>query len=124
MSEGIAQVRLDDGTVIYARISEARQPATSGGYRDSGLGDRVTELASGLADTVRGVAQSVRLGLAAAAPDGVRVEFGLELAVQEGRLVSLLANAQGTASVNVTLTWTGGQESSDGSPDESSSSAL
>ncbi|WP_308119138.1 CU044_2847 family protein [Streptomyces sp. JJ38] len=106
MSDGITQLRLDDGTVVWARVSEAQELRPGGGYQDSALSGRVTELASGLADTVRGVVRSVRMGMAAAAPDEVTVEFGLELAAQEGKLVSLLANAQGTASINVTLTWT------------------
>ncbi|WP_431781190.1 CU044_2847 family protein [Streptomyces chumphonensis] len=129
MGEGISQLRLDDGTVVWARISEAQELRPPGGYRDSALSGRVAELASGLSDTVRGVVRSVRMGMAAAAPDEVTVEFGLELAAQEGRLVSLLANAQGTASINVTLTWTergprrGGGDGHGGTPEPGDAAA-
>ncbi|MEE1927623.1 CU044_2847 family protein [Streptomyces sp. TRM 70351] len=111
MSEGITRLRLDDGTVVWARVSEPQElraagaPPPGGGYQDSALGGRTAALASGLADTVRGVVQSLRMGMTAAAPDEVTVEFGLEIAAQSGQLVSLLANAQGNASINVTLTW-------------------
>ncbi|MEV4431537.1 CU044_2847 family protein [Streptomyces sp. NPDC049555] len=105
---GITQVRLDDGTVVWARVSEAQQLRTGGAYEDSsvaGAGRRVAELAGGLSDVVRGVVGSLRMGLAAARPHEVAVEFGIELSAEAGKVVSLLADGSGKASVKVSLTW-------------------
>ncbi|MCC3769041.1 CU044_2847 family protein [Streptomyces sp. UNOC14_S4] len=115
MADGIAQVRLDDGTVVWARISEAHEldkgpegPDGGGGYADSsavGAARRVAGLAGGLSDVVRGVVGSLRPALAAVTPDEVSVEFGIELSAKAGHVISLLADGEGKASINVTLTW-------------------
>ncbi|MBB4891335.1 hypothetical protein FHS39_000335 [Streptomyces olivoverticillatus] len=107
MADGITQVRLDDGTVVWARVTEAQELGGhgGGGFEDSSAAQRVADLAGGLADTVRGVADSVRMGLAAARPDEVSVEFGIELSAKAGRVIGLLADGEGKAAVTVTLTW-------------------
>lgn len=139
MADGIARVRLDDGTVVWARITEAHElekpgsPGTDGsrgGYEDSGgygasggyggyedssaagAARRVAEMAGGLSDVVRGVVGSLRMGLAAAAPQEVKVDFGIELSAKSGQVISLLADGEGKASINVSLTW------SEARPDE------
>ncbi|MFI9205059.1 CU044_2847 family protein [Streptomyces sp. NPDC053048] len=108
MTEGITQLRLDDGTVVWARITEAQELAgepSASPYEDSSAARRVADMAGGLADVVRGVTGSLRMGLAAARPDEVTVQFGIELAAQAGRVVSLLADGTGKASLTVSLTW-------------------
>ncbi|MBO0655024.1 hypothetical protein J1792_20250 [Streptomyces triculaminicus] len=107
MADGITQVRLDDGTVVWARITEAQELAESSGgaYEDSSAARRVADMAGGLADVVRGVVGSLRMGLAAARPHEVRVEFGIELAAQAGQVISLIADGSGKASITVALTW-------------------
>ncbi|MEU5428965.1 CU044_2847 family protein [Streptomyces olivoreticuli] len=116
MSDGITQVRLDDGTVVWARISEAqeldrpgdRAGGYAGGYEDSSAGGaarRVAGLAGGLTDVVRGVVGSLRPALAAVAPQEVTVEFGIELSAKAGHVISLLADGEGKASITVSLTW-------------------
>ncbi|MBH1933608.1 hypothetical protein I5Q34_04755 [Streptomyces sp. AV19] len=122
MTDGITQVRLDDGTVVWARISEPEQLRAagdgryqdSGGYEDSSAARRVARLASGMSDVVRGVVNSLRTGLEAARPQEVRVEFGIELSAQSGQVVSVIAEGGGKASVTVTLTWTEGGGPGDG----------
>ncbi|GHC60557.1 CU044_2847 family protein [Streptomyces cinnamoneus] len=109
MADGITQVRLDDGTVVWARVTQAQELAAGepwGAYEDSSAARRVADLAGGLSDVVRGVAGSLRMGLAAAKPHEVTVQFGIELSAQAGRVVSLLADGSGKASVTVSLTWT------------------
>ncbi|MFC5724808.1 CU044_2847 family protein [Streptomyces gamaensis] len=125
---GITQVRLDDGTVVWARVSQAQEngllppgrgdtdsgqspyadssfvPA-DGPYTDSSAAQRVADLADGVGDVVRGVVGSVRRGLTGAAPDEVTVEFGIELSAKAGKVVSLLADGEGKASIKVSLTW-------------------
>ncbi|MBC2873537.1 MULTISPECIES: CU044_2847 family protein [Streptomyces] len=116
--DGITQVRLDDGTVVWARISEAQELGSpgSGGYQDSTAARRVARLANGLADTVRGVVDSLRMGVAAARPHEVQVQFGIELSAQSGQVISLLTDAGGKASINVTLTWKESGPAAGGAP--------
>ncbi|MGW7050746.1 CU044_2847 family protein [Streptomyces sp. NPDC054887] len=106
MANGIAQVRLDDGTVVWARVSEAQELDRGGGYRDTGIGDRVVSMAGGLTDVVQGVVRSLRAGLRPPAPVEVAVTFGIELSAQAGKVVGVLADGGGKASVTVSLTWT------------------
>lgn len=106
MAKGIAQVRLDDGTVVWARVSEAQELDRGGGYRDTGIGDRVVSMAGGLTEVVQGVVRSLRAGLRPAAPVEVAVTFGIELSAQSGKVIGVLADGGGKASVSVSLTWT------------------
>jgi hypothetical protein len=53
------------------------------------------------------MAATLRVAVDDLAPDEVQVEFGLELALKSGQLVSMLAEAGATASVKVTLAWKG-----------------
>ncbi|MGW5864241.1 CU044_2847 family protein [Streptomyces sp. NPDC055239] len=106
MTDGIAQIRLDDGTTVWARISEAQEIDSGGGFRDTGVGDRVIDMASGLGDIVSGVVGSLRSGLGPTGSVEVAVNFGIELSAQAGKVISVLADGSGKASVSVSLTWT------------------
>jgi hypothetical protein len=106
MAEGLQRVRLDDGTVVWARVGAADEDTLDGGYRDTGFGDRVADLAGGLAGTVGGVVRSLRAGLEAPAPVQVSVSFGIELTAQSGKIVSAIAEGGGKSSLTVSLTWT------------------
>lgn len=107
MSGGIEQIRLDDGTVVWARIGAADEAALDGyGYVDTGVGGRVVDMAGGLAGTVGGVVRSLRAGLDTPRSVEVSVSFGIELSAQAGRIVSAIAGAGGQASLSVSLTWT------------------
>ena len=63
--------------------------------------------AEGFPETIKAVAESVRMGLRDVKPNEVRVEFGLELTLKSGKVLSVLAEVGGTASVKVELTWIG-----------------
>ncbi|MEU8762608.1 CU044_2847 family protein [Streptomyces sp. NPDC048659] len=110
MTDGIARVRLDDGTPVWARVRGAEQLAPETGFQDTGfgsaIGDRVVSMAGGLTDVVRGVVGSLRAGIQARTPVEVSVSFGIELSAQAGKVIGVLADGGGTASVNVSLTWT------------------
>ncbi|MER7956147.1 CU044_2847 family protein [Streptomyces sp. NPDC096030] len=106
MTHGIARVRLDDGTPVWARISEPDELGRGGGFTDTGIGDRVISMAGGLTDVVRGVVGSLRDGLDPQSPVEVAVSFGIELSAQAGKVISVLAEGGGTASISVSLTWT------------------
>ncbi|MGW2486887.1 CU044_2847 family protein [Streptomyces sp. NPDC001606] len=106
MAGGLERIRLDDGTVVWARIAATGDDAPDGGYWDTGLGDRIIDMAGGLAGTVGGVVRSLRAGLDTPAPVEVSVSFGIELTAQSGKIVSAIAEGGGTSSLTVSLTWT------------------
>ncbi|MFF8608495.1 CU044_2847 family protein [Streptomyces sp. NPDC015346] len=106
MTHGIARIRLDDGTPIWARVSAPEELDEADGFQDTGIGDRVISMAGGLTDVVRGVVGSLRAGLDPQAPVEVAVSFGIELSAQAGKVIGVLADGGGTASVSVSLTWT------------------
>ncbi|MFE5485416.1 CU044_2847 family protein [Streptomyces sp. NPDC056527] len=91
---------------MWARISEPAELERGGGFQDTGIGDRVVSMAGGLTDVVRGVVGSLRAGLSPQAPVEVAVTFGIELSAQAGKVISVLAEGGGTASISVSLTWT------------------
>ncbi|MFC8506060.1 CU044_2847 family protein [Streptomyces sp. NPDC057411] len=109
MTHGIARIRLDDGTPVWARISAAEELDRGSGFQDTGIGsigDRVVSMAGGLTDVVRGVVGSLRAGIDPQSPVEVAVSFGIELSAQAGKVIGVLADGGGKASVNVSLTWT------------------
>lgn len=108
MAGGVERIRLDDGTVVWARIGErdGDEGGYGEGYQDTSLGDRVIDMAGGLAGTVGGVVRSLRAGLDAPAPVEVSVSFGIELTAQAGKIVSAIAEGGGKSSLTVSLTWT------------------
>ncbi|MGQ4414102.1 CU044_2847 family protein [Streptomyces sp. SAS_269] len=115
MGGGVERIRLDDGTVVWARIGGRDEEALDeGGYWDTGLGDRVVDMAGGLAGTVGGVVRSLRAGLDTPAAVEVSVSFGIELTAQSGRIVSAIAQGGGTSSLTVSLTWTEPATTADG----------
>ncbi|MFE8943082.1 CU044_2847 family protein [Streptomyces sp. NPDC007856] len=116
MAGGVERIRLDDGTVVWARIGErdGDEGGYGEGYRDTSLGDRVIDMAGGLAGTVGGVVRSLRAGLDAPAPVEVSVSFGIELTAQAGKIVSAIAEGGGKSSLTVSLTWTEPATAADG----------
>ncbi|MER6060578.1 CU044_2847 family protein [Streptomyces sp. NPDC001792] len=106
MAGGVERIRLDDGTVVWARIGDGDGGGYGGEYRDTSLGDRVIDMAGGLAGTVGGVVRSLRAGLDTPAPVEVSVSFGIELTAQAGKIVSAIAEGGGKSSLTVSLTWT------------------
>ncbi|MFJ2934585.1 CU044_2847 family protein [Streptomyces sp. NPDC087219] len=106
MTHGIARIRLDDGTPVWARVSDVQELGRGGGFQDTGVKDRVVSMAGGLTDVVRGVVGSLRAGLDPQGSVEVAVSFGIELSAQSGKVIGVLADGSGKASVNVSLTWT------------------
>jgi hypothetical protein len=100
MSSQPLQVELPTGEIIWARVAvDGPQNVTSGALRRLDV--------DAMSRTVRGMTASLRAAVDDLAPDEVQVEFGLELALKSGQLISMLAEAGGTASVKVTLAWKG-----------------
>ncbi|WP_405593808.1 hypothetical protein OG741_37735 [Streptomyces sp. NBC_01410] len=100
MSE-IVQVETPEGT-LWVRIEDR------GGPRDTAFGGRFQ--LDDLPRTLETVVGSVRSGLRKAAPDEVTLEFGIELAIKSGLLVSAVTSAGGKTTLKVSATWRkGGQ---------------
>ncbi len=114
MGEQARLIRLPDGTEVWARLSPATVPGPAAGedgddgyddYEDVGALDNAAARVLRLRDLITGVAASVRDAAERAAPDEVSVEFGVEFAVRSGAVVSVLADAESTSGLKVTLTW-------------------
>ncbi len=99
MSEQIVEIELPNGAVALARVNSI---GTGGAEKTASFGkldfDEVGKILEGLA-------QAVHTSLAAAAPQKVSVELGLELAMKSGKLSGLLVEGEGKGSLAVTLEW-------------------
>lgn len=105
----VVEVVLPTGQVIFARVNDD-------GPADVSLGaGRWAFPADELERTVEGVVQSVSSALRRVRPDGIGIEFGIELAVKSGKLTSVLAEGTAKASLTVTLSWTNGNPGGDNS---------
>jgi len=96
----ITAIKLPDGQVILARISGADGPV------DVGFGDRArARIVEGFSQLVSAVAGNMRDALERYEADEVCVDFGIELSVQGGTVISALAEVGGAASITAHLTW-------------------
>jgi len=105
-------VTLPSGDLIWVRVQAeyAAMGEGASGPSDVGLGQRIAPATEafrlpGFTQTVRGVVASVRQALDEHAPDSLTVEFGIEIAVHAGAVLSVLAEAGGAAHVTVTASW-------------------
>ena len=63
--------------------------------------------------TIEDVSQSLVAAFDKVKPDKATVSFGVEVAVKAGKLVSLLTEAGGTATLTVTLEWSSADAAGD-----------
>ncbi|MBH0781442.1 CU044_2847 family protein [Nocardia bovistercoris] len=96
----IERVEMPDGTVIHARV-DAEETGPTG--VDVGLRDRFR--LDTLGPTIRSVASAVHGAVDGLKPDAVSVEFGVELSLDSGRVVAVLASGGMKASLKVNLEW-------------------
>ncbi|MFF0449790.1 CU044_2847 family protein [Streptomyces sp. NPDC004609] len=99
MSE-LVQAEMPDGTTMWVRVGDGDE-----GPRDTSFGGALSRRLDDLPRTLESVTRSVREGLRNASPDEVALEFGIEVAVKSGQLVSVLTEAGGSATLRVTVTW-------------------
>jgi Trypsin-co-occurring domain 1 len=97
----IVQVETSEGS-LWVRIEDRAGP------RDTAFGGRYR--LDDLPGTLETVVGNVRSGLRKAAPDEVTLEFGIELAIKSGMLVSAVTSAGGKATLKVSATWRKGEE--------------
>lgn len=96
----IERVEMPDGVVVYARVDEE---ATGSTGVDVGLRDRFK--LDNLGPTISSVATAVHGSVQGLKPDTVSVEFGLELSLDAGKVVAVLAAGGAKASLKVKLDW-------------------
>jgi len=58
-----------------------------------------------LRETITGLTESVYSAMESLSPDQMSLEFGLQLAVKTGKLVSVLTEISGNASLKVMMSW-------------------
>lgn len=61
-------------------------------------------------DVIEGIAESVVTSLEKVKPQKASVEFGLEVALESGRLTALLVKGSSTVNLKITLEWERPQE--------------
>lgn len=109
----LMQVTMPTGEVLWVetRVSSAvRDTSRQSQERMLGRLERLDE-------TIRGVVRSVGTAVARHAPAETELEFGLEIAVETGKAVAVLAGAHATASVKVKLRWNRGEFPADEAPE-------
>lgn len=84
------------GTVVVRAVN-------LGGATDVGALDELS--LQDVADSIEKIAATISNAIERAAPKSASVSFGIEVAVQSGKLTSLLVQGSGTATLNVTLEW-------------------
>ncbi|MFD7879929.1 CU044_2847 family protein [Streptomyces sp. NPDC059766] len=97
MSE-IVEVETPGGGTLYVRVED------EGGPRDTSFAD-IRHRLDDLPQTLDTVVGTVRSGLRRAAPDELTLQFGIELSLKAGLLVSVVTGSGAKATLNVTATW-------------------
>jgi hypothetical protein len=98
-------VKLPNNTTMYVQATRLGGPSEVAG----GLPDF-----SDVTEKIEGIAQAVKQSIEHVKPRRTTVEFGLEVALESGKLTSLLVKGSGSASLHITLEW--GEESPSSSP--------
>lgn len=108
---------LPSGEFLWVKVKDTRE-APAGGYAQDagGLRDRLRRRdpdtpvpLSGFTEAIHGIARSVHDGLQSIAPHSVEIEFGLDIEIASGELVSMLADVHATSSIRITLGWENGR---------------
>ncbi|GAA2239567.1 hypothetical protein GCM10010232_28110 [Streptomyces amakusaensis] len=109
MDGRVRRIELPGGAVVHARLS-----GSGGGYgeddEDVGFADQAAARVRQLDELIRGVGETVLASAVAARPDEASVSFGVELTVQSGAALAVLAAGEAKASVQVTLVWYLGEQ--------------
>jgi hypothetical protein len=105
MAFRVVEVVLPNDTVALVRATDLDsdgQAAEKVGWQDA------FDL-SAVSGTLDGIARAIRSGLEKVTPAKTTVELGIELAVKNGKLTSLIVEGDAKAALKVTLEW--GKES-------------
>jgi hypothetical protein len=96
-STTIIDVELPGENPVLLRVTDL------GGSADVGALD--TFSLDEVADSIKAIADTLGQALVSASPKKATVEFGLELTLQSGKLISLITEAGGKATLKVQLQW-------------------
>jgi hypothetical protein len=99
MDSSIVEVTLPNGTVALVQAVE-----TDGGGAEEVKGSGIFDLDK-LTATLDGVAHAIKSGVEKALPSKTTVELGINLAVRNGILTTLIVDGKAEASLKVTLEW-------------------
>lgn len=91
------EVVLPNGKTAYFEVTPA-----SGSYESVASGILTFD---GVMDAIEGVATALADTMQKLKPKSASVEFGVELAAKEGRLLALFVQGEGKANLTVTLEW-------------------
>lgn len=95
----VVELQLDDETVLAIRAVDL------GGAADVGVLD--TQALKAVTKAIEEVGTAISGSIKSVAPTRASVDFGVEVAVSSGKLVSLLTSVEGKATLKVTLEWGG-----------------
>ena len=90
------KIALKDGSFIRAEV------ASFGDNEDVGLAGVSFE---GVGKSLKAIAEEIGEVLADIKPSRASVEFGLEIGMESGQLISVLVKGTGSATLKVTLDW-------------------
>jgi len=106
----LARISLDSGgTILIEADAESSGPVQAGRFGDA-IHDMPLSLSAAL-ESVGEVARTVLDHLRQAGPGGVEVEFGVDLAVQAGVVIT---KTEAKSHLKVTLTWNSAADKPDG----------
>lgn len=100
MASRVVEVTLPNGTVALVRATELDEA----GATAEKVAWKAFDL-SHVSETLEGIAQAIRAGLARAQPDRTTVELGIDLVVKNGKLTGMMVEGEANASLRVTLVW-------------------
>jgi hypothetical protein len=92
----LIKARTADGKIIHV------QATMLGGEEDVAGGVMSFD---GVADALQEVSKIIAITISSVKPEKASVEFGLEIAVESGKLTAMLVKGSGTASLKVKLEW-------------------
>jgi hypothetical protein len=92
----IVPLKLADGSTVQVEVRPL------GGEENVALGELSFD---GLSDSIAAIAQSLSSCLAKVKPQSAEIEFGIEAAVESGRLTALLVKGSGKANLKIKLGW-------------------
>lgn len=92
----VIELQLSNGAKVLAEVRT--------GDREEEVAWRALKLGE-ITGSIKGLVEDLTKPLSAAKCDKLILEFGLDLAVDQGTLTSLLVNASATASIKVSMEW-------------------
>jgi hypothetical protein len=99
MPKPVVPIEVEGGTSVALRVTPLGDAGDVNALDKLKLDD--------VAATIKAIADTLGAAVKEATPDKASVEFGLELALKSGKLVSLITDAGATATLKVSLEWGG-----------------